>query len=82
MFEFVLVGFAGFFIWYVLAQATILDKPLGWVREHWAPLVGCGMCAGFWITGLLILTADGVSGYDLFTHLAAASVVGVLGSFQ
>lgn len=80
MFEFVLIGFAAFFLWYLLAQASLFDKPFGWIREHWGPLVGCPWCAGFWITGLLILVADGFAGYDPYTHLAAAGLVGLLGS--
>lgn len=76
--DFVAVGVAGFFIWWVVAYSTLLDRPLGWPREHWAPLVMCSFCAGFWITGALLLFTGT---YDPLTHLAAAGLCGFMGGF-
>lgn len=72
-----ITGLAGLYVWYLLSQATILDRVLSYPREHWDALWNCPWCAGFWITGLiLILTGT----YDPVTHLAAAGVTGFVGS--
>lgn len=71
------IGLIATFVFYLLAHATLLDKPLGWPREHCARLIGCSFCAGFWITGALTF----LGGYDWRTHLAAAAVVGILGGY-
>lgn len=74
MSEVLIVGLAAFYIWYLLAEATIFDRVLGWPREHWGPLVSCGYCSAFWIVPILLcLTGD----YDPLAHLAAAGVVGL-----
>lgn len=70
------VGLAGFYLWYLLSQATILDRPLGWIRDKGDALVGCSWCSGFWITAVLLLATGN---YDPLTHLASAAVVGVMG---
>lgn len=72
-----IAGLAGFYIWYLLSQASLFDRLLAYPREHWGPLWGCPFCAGFWIVGILLLIA-GV--YDPLTHLAAAGLTGLLGS--
>lgn len=76
MFDVLVVGLAGVYVYYLLAHATILDWLLAWPRERWSPLIGCAWCAGFWITGALLVTD-----YDPVTHLAAATVVGVVGGY-
>lgn len=71
------VGLAVFYVWWVLAHASLFDKVLAYPREHWGPLWMCGFCAGFWLSGLaLIVTGT----YDPLTHLAAAGLVGILGT--
>ena len=72
-----IVGLAGLYVWYLLAQASLFDRVFAYPREHWSPLWGCPWCAGFWITGLLLLVTQT---YDPLTHLASAGVVGLLGS--
>lgn len=74
----VVVGFAGFFVWWVLAYSTLLDRPMSWPREHWAPLVMCSMCACFWITGAILLVTGQ---YDPLIHLAAAGLAGAVGGW-
>lgn len=71
-------GLAGLYVWYLLAHATILDRPMGWARERWPLLIGCPWCAGFWIVGLILL-ATGT--YDPLTHLATAGLVGLMGRY-
>lgn len=73
------VGLAAVYLWFLLAHATITEpvfrrarKADGWVGE----LVGCAWCAGWWITGILLLVTGQ---YDPITHLAAATVCGVVG---
>jgi hypothetical protein len=68
---------ASLYLWYLIAESTLLDKPLGGVRERWPMLIGCPWCAGFWITGLVLI---GAGLYDPFTHVAAAGLVGLAGS--
>lgn len=79
--EVVLVGLASLYLWFLLAKASITEPLLGTARSHegWVgELVNCGFCSGFWLTGGLLL-ATGT--YDPVTHLATASVVGVVGGF-
>lgn len=71
------IGMVGLYVWYLLAHASIFDKVFAYPREHWGPLWMCAWCSSFWITGLLLLATGS---YDPYTHLAAAGVVGVLGS--
>lgn len=72
-----LVGLAALFLWYLLAESTILNKPMGWPREHLPLLIGCAWCCGFWLVALLlVITGD----YHPLTHLAAAGFVGFVGS--
>jgi hypothetical protein len=71
------VGLAGLYLWYLIAQASIFDKVLAYPRNHWGPLIGCPWCAGFWITGLLLLATQS---YDPLTHIATAGLVGILGT--
>lgn len=73
---FVAVGFAALFLWYLLAEATITERVFAYPREHWSALWNCPWCSGFWLTGGITL----VTGYDWLTHLAAAGVVGFVGS--
>lgn len=73
------IGLGSVYIWYVIALASIGDRVFAYPREHWGPLWGCPWCAGFWITGLLLI----VSGtYDPLTHLACAGLCGLLGSLS
>lgn len=74
------VGLAAFYIWYLLAEATIFDRPLGWVREKGHPLIGCSYCSAFWIVGVLLLIAT--KSYDPLTHIAAAGVAGLAGAHR
>jgi hypothetical protein len=73
----VIVGLAAFYLWYVLAIASIGDRVFAYPRDHWGPLWGCSFCAGFWLTGLLLLVTGT---YDPLTHLACAGLCGVVGS--
>jgi hypothetical protein len=73
-----IVGLSALYVWYLLAHATILDRPLAYPREHWGPLWGCPWCAGFWITGLILLVTQT---YDPLTHLATAGAVGFMGRY-
>lgn len=77
MSEMVLIGFAALYLWYLLSQATIFDRVFAYPREHWDSLWNCPWCAGFWLTGLLLLLTQS---YDPITHLAAAGVTGFVGS--
>lgn len=77
MSEALLVGLAAYYVWYLICQADIFDKPLAWPREHWSPLIGCPWCLGFWVTGLILLLTHS---YDPVTHLAASGVAGLAGS--
>lgn len=77
MSDVVVVGFAGLWVWYLIAHSTLLEKPLAWPREHWALLIGCPWCAGAWIV-LIILLVSG--NFDPLTWLAAAGFVGAVGS--
>lgn len=70
-------GLASVYLWYLIAQASIFDKPLAYPREHWGPLIGCPWCAGFWLVGVLLIATKT---YDPLTHLATAGLVGLLGS--
>lgn len=72
-----IAGLAGFYIWYLLSQASLFDRLLAYPREHWGPLWNCSFCAGFWIVGILLLLTDT---YDPVTHLAATAVTGLAGS--
>lgn len=72
-----IAGLAAFYIWYLLAHASLFDKVLAYPRDKWGPLWMCGFCAGFWLVGLLLVVTKN---YDPVTHLAAAGVVGVIGS--
>lgn len=72
-----IAGMAAFYIWYLLAHASIFDKPLAYPREHWGSLWMCPFCSGFYLSALVLL-ATGT--YDPVTHLATAGVVGVVGS--
>lgn len=69
-------GLAGFYLWYLLSEATLFDKPLAYPREHWGALWNCPFCAGFWLVGGLLLVAQS---YDPVTHLAATAVTGLAG---
>jgi len=74
------VGLASLYLWFMLAKATITEWAFGWARsnEDWVgELVNCGWCSGWWITGLVLLATGN---YDPLTHLATASVVGVMAS--
>lgn len=72
-----IVGLAALYVWYLLAHAAIFDKPFAYPREHWESLWMCPWCSGLYLTaGLLLATGT----YDPVTHLAAAGVVGVLGT--
>lgn len=71
-----IAGLAGFYLWYLLSESTLFDRPLSYPREHWGPLWGCPFCAGFWLVGLLLLVTQA---YDPVTHLAATAVCGVTG---
>lgn len=71
-----ITGLAGFYIWYLLAEATITEPLFRYPREHWGPLWGCPFCSGFWITGLLLILTGT---YDPITHLAATAVTGLAG---
>lgn len=75
------VGLASVYLWYLIAHATITEWAFGKLREDegWLGfLTRCPWCLGFWITGFLLL----VSGqYDPLTHLATATVVGVVGDY-
>lgn len=68
---------ASLYVWYLIALSTLLDKPLGRTRDRWPLFIGCPWCAGFWITGLVLI---GAGHYDPFTHVAAAGLVGLAGS--
>lgn len=72
-----IAGVAVFYVWWLLAHATILDKPLAYPREHWGSLWMCPFCACFWLSGLLLLVTGT---YDPVTHLAVTGVAGVMGS--
>lgn len=69
---------AAVYLWYLIALSTLLDKPLGWARERFKLLIGCPWCAGFWISGAVLLASGH---YDPFTHVATAGVVGVVGGY-
>lgn len=75
-------GLASVYLWFLLAHASISDHgPVHWLRENesWpGELLRCPWCCGFWLSGLLLL-ACGI--YDPVTHLATATVVGVVGDF-
>lgn len=73
-----ITGVAATYVWYVLAQSTIGDRVFAYPREHWGPLWGCPWCAGFWITGLLLLVTGT---YDPLTHAATAGAVGFMGRY-
>jgi hypothetical protein len=75
--EVAVVGLAALFVWYLLAESTLLAKPLAYPREHWPLLIGCAWCAGFWLTGLIYW---GAFDYTLVGHVAAAGLTGYLGS--
>lgn len=77
MSEVIVIGLACLYLWYLLAQATILDKPLGWIRDKGSALIMCPWCAGFWITGLYVWAA---TDYTVTVHLACAGFVGFVGS--
>lgn len=73
------VGLASLYLWFLLAKASITEPLLGRARSHegfWGELVNCPFCAGFWLSGALLLVTGN---YDPVTHLATASVVGVVG---
>ena len=70
-------GLAVFYVWWVLAHASLFDRVLAYPREHWGPLWMCAFCAGFWLTGLALLVTGT---YDPLTHLATAGLVGLIGS--
>lgn len=71
-----IAGLAGFYLWYLLAEATLFDRVFAYPREHWGALWNCSFCAGFWIVGVLLLVTES---YDPVTHLAATAVCGVTG---
>lgn len=73
----IVVGLAALYVWYLLAHASLFDKPFGWPREHWGPLWMCPWCAGFWIVGLILLLTGS---YDIGVHLAATAVTGLAGT--
>lgn len=72
-----IAGLAAVYVWYLLAHATITEKVFAYPREHWGALWLCPWCAGFWITGLLLVVTGT---YDPVTHLATAGVAGVVGT--
>jgi hypothetical protein len=75
-----IVGFASLYLWFLLAKASITEPVFSKARDHegWiGELVNCGWCAGFWLTGTILLVTGN---YDPLTHLAAASVVGLMAS--
>lgn len=55
--EFLLLALAGFRIWKLIADDTILDRPREFVlqkikeerAEYWQAFITCPWCAGFWI---------------------------------
>lgn len=69
-------GLAVFYLWWLLAHASIFDKVFEYPREHWGPLWMCPFCAGWWLVGLLLLVTGN---YDPVTHLATTGVVGIVG---
>lgn len=71
-------GLAAFYIWYLLAHASIFDRVFAYPRDRWGALWMCSFCAGWWISGLLLLAAGT---YDPVTHLATAGLVGVVGGY-
>lgn len=72
-----IAGLAGFYVWYLLSQASLFDRLLAYPRDKWGALWNCGFCAGFWLVGLILL-ATGT--YDPVTHLAATGFAGFVGS--
>ncbi len=85
--EFTLLSLAAFFVWYLIGEASIFDRPRAWVVERLGPkfdeLVECPWCSGFWIVGLgwgigwLIFPSETVF---LAVALAGMTVVGFLGT--
>lgn len=71
-----LVGLACTYLWYLVALAEITSF-LQPVRDRFPMLIGCPWCLGFWLTGLVLLLTGN---YDPLTHLATATVVGVVGT--
>lgn len=71
-----ITGLAGFYLWYLLSEATIFDRLFAYPREHWGPLWNCPFCAGWWLVGIVLLLTQT---YDPVTHLAATAVCGVTG---
>jgi hypothetical protein len=73
-------GLAAVYLWYLIARAEITAPVFGWARENARlnSLIGCPWCLGFWLTGTITL----YNGYNLFHHLAAATIVGIIGAFS
>lgn len=71
-----LVGLACVYLWYLIALAEITNF-LQPIRDSFPMLIGCAWCLGFWLTGAVLAVTGN---YDPLTHLATATVVGVVGT--
>jgi hypothetical protein len=85
--EFALLALAAFFIWYLIGEAEIFERPRIWLDVRLGPtfasLIRCPWCAGAWIVGAgwglgwLIFPTETVW---LAVPFAGMTVVGFLGT--
>jgi hypothetical protein len=87
LYEFALLALAAFYLYYLIGEAAIFDRPRDWLSEkvgtRFDDLVSCPWCSSFYIVGLgwtvgwLLFPTETVV---LAVPFASMTVVGFLGT--
>lgn len=79
---------AGLYLWVFVSQLTTpgFGRLQKWLRASWRrPLTGCPWCSGFWVSAILVIAQQALTGAlspitTPLAILASAAIVGYVGS--
>ena len=93
-----LIALAAYRLYRIVGEDKITERPRHWVLyelefrkegrgSYWNEFIECPWCAGFWISGLLLLLYAALEGWwnaggFVVTWLAISSLVGLLAGTQ